>query len=150
MTLLSFPDVNVWLALRLADHVHREVAKQWWVDDRSDGITFSRFTQISVLRLLTTATAMNGRALSMTQAWNAYDRLFEDSRVCLLPEPAQLEEDFRKLTASKASSPKVWADAYVIAFTATAHATLITFDRALATRVANCVVLGEVRRTREC
>jgi predicted nucleic acid-binding protein len=26
----SFPDVNVWLALVLEDHVHRPIAKRWW------------------------------------------------------------------------------------------------------------------------
>ena len=46
--------------------------------DSSTTIAFSRFTQISVLRLLTTAAAMNGKPLTMGAAWRAYDRLFED------------------------------------------------------------------------
>jgi toxin-antitoxin system PIN domain toxin len=142
MTSLSFPDVNVWLALMLADHVRREAAKRWWLADESEAIAFSRFTQIGVLRLLTTSTAMNGRPLSMKQAWRAYDKLFEDSRVCLLPEPAQLETDFRKFSSSKTSSPKIWADAYMAAFCVAAHATLITFDRDLETRLTACVVPG--------
>lgn len=140
MTSLSFPDVNVWLALMMADHVHREAAKYWWQADESDAIGFSRVTQISVLRLLTTSAAMNGHPLNMSQAWHAYDRLFEDTRVCMIPEPAQLEPDFRKLSSSRVASPKVWADAYLVAFAASANATLITFDRALAGRVTDCVV----------
>jgi hypothetical protein len=30
MTSLSFPDVNVWLALMLEDHIHRRAALRWW------------------------------------------------------------------------------------------------------------------------
>ena len=76
MTSLSFPDVNVWLALLLADHTHRVSAGEWWKSDTSQAIAFCRATQISVLRLLTTSAAMNGKPLTMRQAWQAYDRLF--------------------------------------------------------------------------
>ena len=44
---------------------------------------FTRFTEISVLRLLTTAAAMDGKPLHMDQAWEAYDRLYDDDRVGL-------------------------------------------------------------------
>jgi len=33
---------------------------------------------------------MNGKPLTMSAAWHAYDRLFEDDRVALLPEPDSL------------------------------------------------------------
>jgi predicted nucleic acid-binding protein len=59
MTSLSFPDVNVWLAVLLADHVYRAPARKWWESDAPAIIAFSRFTQIGVLRLLTTAAAQS-------------------------------------------------------------------------------------------
>jgi hypothetical protein len=142
MTSLSFPDVNVWLAVLLADHIHRAPARKWWESDVSAIIAFSRFTQISVLRLLTTAAAMNGKPLSMSAAWHAYDRLFDDDRVALLPEPDSLEPAFRKLSRSRVVSPKVWADAYIVAFAARSNGTLVTFDRALANREAVCLLLN--------
>jgi len=141
MTSLSFPDVNVWLALLLADHTHRPSAKAWWESDQSGQIVFARLTQISVLRLLTSAAAMNGKPLGMRQAWNAYDRLFEDDRVAFLPEPDRLEAEFRKRSSFKTASPKVWADAYLVAFAIHSEATLVTFDRALANRGADCLIL---------
>jgi toxin-antitoxin system PIN domain toxin len=141
MTSLSFPDVNVWLAVLLADHIHRARARKWWESDAPAIIAFSRFTQISVLRLLTTAAAMNGKPLTMSAAWHAYDRLFEDDRVALLPEPDSLEPAFRNLSRSRHASPKVWADAYIVAFAARSNGTLVTFDRALAKRGANCLLL---------
>ena len=59
MTSLSFPDVNVWLAVISPDHVHRAAARRWWDSDASAVIAISRFAQIGVLRLLTTAAVMN-------------------------------------------------------------------------------------------
>jgi toxin-antitoxin system PIN domain toxin len=142
MTSLSFPDVNVWLAVLLADHVHRASARKWWERDQSAVIAFSRFTQISVLRLLTTAVPMNGKPLTMSAAWRAYDRLFEDDRVVLLPEPHSFEPAFRDLSSPRLASPKRWADAYIVAFAARHNGTLVTFDRALANGEANCLLLN--------
>jgi len=76
MTSLIFPDINVWLAILLADHVHRDVTRAWCDVDKSDVIAFVRFTQLGVLRVLTTAAAMNTGPLTMPRAWAAYDHLF--------------------------------------------------------------------------
>ncbi len=142
MSSLSFPDVNVWFAMLLEDHVHHTIAKNWWDLDESDSISLSRFTQLSLLRLLTTAAAMRGQPRSMAQAWNAYDRLFDDDRVAFYPEPAELDSTFRKLSSSSIASPKVWADAYMLAFVAKTNGTLVTFDRGLANRGVECLLLS--------
>jgi predicted nucleic acid-binding protein len=104
-TSLSFPDVNVWLALLLENHVHRRPARAWWQASETQ-IAFTRFTQISVLRLLTTPAAMDGRPLAMAEAWRVHDRLFEDDRVVFYPEPAGVELRFRAQTAAITPSPK--------------------------------------------
>lgn len=141
MTSLSFPDVNVWFALLYADHVHRASALTWWQSEASERIAFTRLTQLSVLRLSTTAAAMHGQPLSMAEAWQAYDRLFEDDRVLVYPEPPGLEAQFRQLSEAPVASPKVWADAYLVAFASGHSGQLVTFDRALENRGANCLVL---------
>jgi toxin-antitoxin system PIN domain toxin len=141
MPSLSFPDINVWLALLLADHVHRAEAKQWWDSDESDIIAFVRFTQLGVLRLLTTAAAMNGKPLTMPAAWAAYDRLFVDDRVALLDEPREVEARFRQYAPHDRASPKLWADSWLLAFAHEAGGTIVTFDRALAARSERCLLL---------
>ena len=73
---LSFPDVNVWMAALLPEHIHHELAKSWWESDEFDSICFTRVTQISVLRLLTTPAIMNGKPLTIKAAWKLYDRSF--------------------------------------------------------------------------
>ena len=141
MNSLSFPDVNVWLALILDHHLHRASALSWWNSLETGRVGFLRLTQMSVLRLLTTTAAMDGKPLTLAEAWQTYDRLFEDDRVVFLSEPAGLEDNFRRLSMRKAASSKVWADAYLVAFASCQGGQLITFDRALADRGAPCLVL---------
>ena len=127
------------MALLLENHVHREAALLWW--GAADAtIAFTRFTQMSVLRLLTTAAAMDGKPLSLNEAWRAYDRLFADERVALMPEPPEVERLFRQNTRGQTSSPKFWADAWLLAFAESADGILVTFDRALAERGACCLL----------
>jgi len=138
----SFPDVNVWLALLLEDHVHRGAARRWWESTESDLIGFLRVTQMSVLRLLTTQAAMNGRPLRMPEAWAAYDRLFDDERVAFVDEPNGVEAAFRKYARKKQASPKLWADAWLLAFAECAGGSVITLDQALADRANHTVLLS--------
>ena len=130
------------MALLLEDHVHRGVALRWWETTWFEAIAFSRFTQVSVLRLLTTAAVMNDRPLTMARAWSAYDRLFEDDRVALFPEPAGLDIAFREHASSRLASPQMWADAYLMAFARGHGGVLVSFDRALAKRSPNSILLG--------
>ena len=134
MNLLSFPDINVWLALLVDDHIHRPAALAWWRADRSHQVAFSRLTQVGVLRLLTTSAAMNGQPLSMAEAWSAHDYLYLDDRVVFLTEPPMLERAFRNAASNDQVSPKLWADAYIAAFAEVSQAQVVTFDRALARR----------------
>lgn len=141
-TSLSFPDVNVWMALVLEHHVHRRVARAWW--EASPGpIAFTRFTQISLLRLLTTSAAMDGQPLGMDEAWRVHDQLYADDRVVLLPEPVDVEAAFRQYTSGGTAAPKRWADAWLLAVASSGMGTLITFDRALAARGAHCLLPAE-------
>jgi toxin-antitoxin system PIN domain toxin len=141
MTSLSFPDVNVWLALILEHHTHRASAMQWWSQNDSGKAGFIRLTQLSVLRLLTTNAVMDDQPLTMAEAWEAYDRLLEDDQIALYPEPAGMETQFRELSKAGTASPKVWADAYLVACVAGHQGQLVTFDQALKDRGADCLVL---------
>jgi len=128
------------MALLLEHHVHRALARTWWQTSETQ-IAFTRFTQISVLRLLTTPAAMDGKPLRMEEAWRVHDRFFDDARVVFYPEPTDVESRFREYTRTKTISPKLWADAWLLAFAEAAAGTLVTFDRALAARGAFCILL---------
>jgi hypothetical protein len=139
MSSLSFPDINVWLALAAPEHIHSGLAHRWW-NQENGVIAFSRFTQIGFLRLLTSAAAMDEKPLTMTQAWHVYDRFYDDDRVAFLAEPLDVEKEFRGRSAGKLASPKIWADAWLLAVAQAAGGQLVTFDRALASRGAHCLL----------
>ena len=139
MTSLSFPDVNVWLALASPDHVHKLLALNW-LDRQSGMIAMTRATQKSFLRLVTTAAVMNDKPLTNEDAWIAYDRFFADDRFAFFPEPPEIERFFRIHSVNSLSAPKLWADAWLLAFAHAAGGTVITFDRTLAQRGAHCLL----------
>jgi toxin-antitoxin system PIN domain toxin len=132
---LAIPDINVWVALA-AEHIHRTSAVNWW-RQHEGAIGFCRMTQIGVLRLLTTAAVMNGKPLKMRQAWMVYDTFTRDERVEFLPEPATIDRTFREHASKRnQASPKLWGDAYLLAFATESGGELVTFDKALARRGA--------------
>jgi toxin-antitoxin system PIN domain toxin len=136
---LAVPDLNVWLALASPEHIHARPALDWW---RFHGasIAFCRMSQLGLLRLMTTAAAMDGQPLAISEAWRVYDRFYEDDRVLFLSEPSTIDQAFRKKAVGHAASPKIWADAWMLAVADSAGGELVTFDKALSGRGARCLV----------
>jgi toxin-antitoxin system PIN domain toxin len=131
MNILNFLDANVWLALLWSRHIHSERAGAWFERASEEKFFFCRITQISVLRLLTTPMVMGSDVKTMSEAWALWDKVRADDRIALLAEPEAIEPAFRRSSALRSSSPKVWADAYLVAFAAVAGLKLVTFDRRL-------------------
>lgn len=108
---------------------------------RTTARSFStRFTQIGLLRLLTTSATMGVKPLIMDEAWRVHDALLTDDQVAFLPEPPGVETSFREYASARFASPKLWADAWLLAVAASAGGTLITFDRALVVRGARSLL----------
>ena len=141
MNTLNFLDANVWLALLWDRHIHSERARNWLEEASDEQFFFCRFTQLTVLRLLTTEKIMGTDTRSMADAWGVWDRVWADPRISFLPEPEDLEREFRSRSRLASRSPKVWADAYLLAFAAVAGLKLVTFDRALRSHGVNVLVL---------
>jgi toxin-antitoxin system PIN domain toxin len=139
MSLLNFPDINLWLALAAPEHVHAAIARRWWEEESGD-VAFSRFTQLGFLRLMTNADVMGGKPLSMAEAWRVHDRFYDDERVMFVSEPPEVEKQFRDMTSTRTASPKVWADAWLLAVAEAAQGILVTFDQTLASRGARCLL----------
>lgn len=141
MNALNFPDSNVWLALLWNRHVHSQKAREWFEHAAEEQFLFCRFTQITILRLLTTEQIMGKDTKTMAEAWSLWDQIWADPRISFLQEPEALENEFRARSQLSSRSPKVWADAYLVAFARVAGLKLITFDRALRSRSAEVHVL---------
>ena len=97
---------------------------------------------MGLLRLMTTAAAMDGKPLTMAEAWRIHDRLFDDDRVAFISEPAGIEMRFRECASGGTASPKLWADAWLQAFAECAGGAMVTFDRALGARAGKTVLLS--------
>jgi toxin-antitoxin system PIN domain toxin len=138
MSSLNFPDINVWLAIAAPEHVHSPIAKGWW-EQETGAIAFCRLTQLGFLRLMTTAAVMDGKPLTMTEAWRVHDRLYDDDRVTFIAEPPEVDKLFREKVSRRTASPKVWADAWLLAVAHAAEGILVTFDKALASQRVNCL-----------
>jgi hypothetical protein len=89
---------------------------------------------------MTTSATMAGRPLSLAAAWKIYDRFYDDDRVVFLAEPHEVESHFRRYAAVRTASPKIWSDAWLLAFAEGAGGIVITFDKALGTRGAHCLL----------
>jgi hypothetical protein len=141
MNSLNFLDSNVWLALCVSRHVHAERAMRWFEGADKEQFFFCRFTQLTVLRLLTTESALGADTQTMAGAWELLDNIQADDRIAFLTEPEGLERELRSHSKPTTRSPKVWADAYLLAFASASGLKLITFDRALKGRGADVLVL---------
>lgn len=141
MNTLNFLDSNVWLALFWSRHIHSEKARQWFDSAGNEQFFFCRFTQLTLLRLLTTKEIMGKDVKTMSDAWHLWDRAWADTRVAFLDEPEGLEDNFRKRSRLPSHSPKVWADAYLLAFASAAGLKFVTFDSALRSQEFEVLVL---------
>ncbi len=77
----------------------------------------------------------------MSEAWDLWDRVCADDRVAFFPEPEEIEKEFRLRSRLPSPSPKVWADAYLLALATVAGLKLVTFDQALKSRGIDVLVL---------
>src|SRR6185436_18261453 len=112
-----FPDINVWVALTYEGHAHHANAVDWFATLSEDSsLVFCRFTQLGLLRLLTTAAVMGDEVMTQPQAWAAYDQWRQDPRVTLVDEPTEIETRFRALTRRRQPATKDWADSFLAAF----------------------------------
>ncbi len=83
---------------------------------------------------------MDGKPITMHEAWRVHDSLYADDRVVLAADPDGADKHFREYTSAKTASAKLWADAWLLAVAEAANGTLITLDRALIARGAHCLL----------
>ena len=141
-TSLVFPDINVWVALASKRHIHHAIARQWFAALSADfHLGFCRYTQLGLLRLLTTQAVMGADVCTQVQAWAAYDALLGSGAVAELQEPDDLEKIFRSHAQRTTASPKDWADSYLAAFSEACSVRLVTFDQVLSRRAKGAIML---------
>jgi len=131
--MLRLVDTNVWFALSIDLHEHHEIAQSWWKSvEGKDSICFCRATQMSFLRLLTNRAAFSQYGISPftnQAALGIFDDTLTDDRVVLLSrEPVGFVDQWRVLASKDTSSPNLWMDAYLAAFSISGGHEFVTLD----------------------
>jgi uncharacterized protein len=125
------PDVNVWIALAVGEHIHNAASRRW-LDNVDDNLVFCRITQM--LRLLTNQHVMGRDVLTAARAWITFDAFLTDDRISQIGEPPGLDHIWRTSTIHEKHGSNWWTDTYLAAFASAAGFTLVTFDAQLAAR----------------
>ena len=135
MNTLNFLDSNVWLALIWSRHAHSEKAHSWFAGAAEQQFFFCRFTQLTVLRLLTTESVIGKRNEDHARSLGLMgSRVGRPAHRISAANPTIIEKEFRSRSKISSRSPKLWADAYLLAFAAASGLKFVTFDRALHAR----------------
>ena len=136
-------DVNVLLALAFEAHQHHPPALSWFSSVSDGSCIVCRQVQGSFLRLSSNPVLFGNEALRLSEAWACYDALMADSRLVFALEPPGLDHLWRRLTMVESYSPKVWNNAYLVAFAMAAGLTMVTFDKAFSSvQDLTCLVLS--------
>ena len=125
---VDLPDVNVWLALSLADHPHHDRARHYWSEEAAERLTFTRVTALGLLRLLTNTAVMGGQPFALPEAWRAYGAFRRLAEVFLAQEPEGCEAIMEEWVTSDRLTTRHWTDAYLAAFALAAGFRLVSFD----------------------
>jgi toxin-antitoxin system PIN domain toxin len=142
MTSSVFPDINVWIAVSYPGHSHFAAARSWFGTLPPDAVlVLCRHTQLGWFRLMTTEAVMGNQTRTQRQCWAIYRSWIDAGRAALLADPAGVDVEFEHLASAASASPKQWADAYLAAFAQAAGTTLVTFDRALASKAQGSILL---------
>lgn len=124
----DLPDLNVWLALALAEHPHHRAAQAYWYETAATRIWFCRVTMLGLVRLLAQPKLMGKAALGLRDAFDVYRRFAALPEVGHCAEPADCESLLASLL-EPATPARLWTDTYLAAFAAAGGLRLVTFDK---------------------
>ena len=90
---------------------------------------FCRYTQLGFLRLANNFKVFPHAAVTQDQAWEIYDHFLLHSRTGFAVDSLMVESTWRQFTRGQSFAPKLWNDAYLVAFAQAAGFEVVTFDQ---------------------
>ena len=124
----DLPDLNVWLALAIAEHPHHHAAQAYWHGPAAPKVWFCRVTMLGMVRLLAQPKVMGRAAMGLKEAFDAYRRFAALPEVGLQAEPGECDAMLRRLLKPDTAA-RLWTDTYLAAFAVCAGLRLVTFDK---------------------
>lgn len=123
-------DVNVLLAL--ADPAHRahDETRAWFSSlPPGSSLVVCRVAQLGLLRLLTSETVMQGKALAAREAWSFFGEFVRAANVRQQTEPEGTQIAFMRCSLKFEKATKRITDAYLAGFAIAGGYALATLDK---------------------
>jgi toxin-antitoxin system PIN domain toxin len=136
-------DVNVLIALFDPDHVHHEIAHDWFADNRTSGWATCPLTENGFLRVLSNP-ARGGEITGLPDLVVRLRKFCASGHHQFWPDSISLRDD-RLFDASFARGHKQLTDVYLLGLAVKRAGRLITFDQ----KVPLAAVRGARRETLE-
>ena len=132
MSRVALLDVNVLVALFDPDHVHHDLAHDWFADNRTAGWATCPLTENGFVRVL--ANPAYGSAVARAATLNARLRKFcESGQHEFWPDQVSLLDD-RLFDVSLIGGHRQLTDVYLLGLAKKKGGRLVTFDRAIPLR----------------
>ena len=131
----DLPDLNIWLALVVAEHPHHTVARRYWDEvqpqiARGQSVWFCRATMLGLVRLLSQPKLMGAGVLTLPAAHAVYRQLRDTAGVAFLND-AEAADAILSAWIGDAPAPlpaRLWSDAWLAAAAEAAGLRLVTLD----------------------
>ncbi|AFY28303.1 TA system VapC family ribonuclease toxin [Cyanobium gracile] len=126
----DLPDLNVWLAMTSAGHVHHTKAIHYWETEAAERVLFCSVTAVGLVRLVSQPKLMGSAVKSSAEAAALLQSLCAQPGVSIA-EPEQSAWDiFYALVCGHQLPSKHCTDAYLAALAMANGWRLVSFDRA--------------------
>jgi len=128
-------DLNVWLALVVAEHPHHAAARHYWEQQQAvplpgPRVWFCRSTMLGLVRLLSQPKLMGEGVLTLSEAHAVYQQLRQTEGVGFVGDDESADAVLVGWLASAAAPPpaRLWTDAWLAASAQAAGLRLVSFD----------------------
>lgn len=131
----DLPDLNVWLALVVAEHPHHAAARRYWDAQQAapaigPRLWFCRSTMLGLVRLLSQPKLMGEAALGLPQAYALYRQLRQTEGVGFAGDDEAADALLARWLDDGAGPlpARLWTDAWLAASAEVAGLRLVSFD----------------------
>ena len=120
----DLPDLNVWLALVVAEHPHHAAARRYWAEQQSapalvgPRVWFCRSTMLGLVRLLSQPKLMGEGVLGLADAHAIYLQLRQTEGVGFVGDAESADALLASWLADNGEAPlpaRLWTDAWLAA-----------------------------------
>lgn len=132
----DLPDLNVWLALVVAEHPHHAAARHYWDEQQAvpalgPRVWFCRSTMLGLVRLLTQPKLMGEGVLGLADAHAIYQQLRQTEGVGFVSDAESADALLASWVINNGQAPlpaRLWTDAWLAASAESAGLRLVSFD----------------------